>query len=353
MTLGLVMIVKDEAHGIRATLESVKAAIDHWTIVDTGSTDGTQEIVEEVLRDLPGELHRAPFVDFATTRNLALDLAEPRADYQLMLSGDEILHGAVALKEFCRDASHEVYDLDIVLGETVYRSPRLTRSGAGWRYEGATHEALVKAEHCPSEKIPGVKILHFANADAKRKRWQLDLTLLTSALATDPVNPRTWFYLAQTYECLGSYAEALELYHRRVQLGGWAEEVYEAKFRIARVLKLLGTSWPEVQQAYLEAHAFDPRRAEPLHAIAQHYYEQKNHAMTFLFAQRAAALPTPECRLFVDAEVYTVKAHDLVATSAYYLGHHEIGRAAAEKAVAMRPNDPRLLKNLSFYEVSP
>jgi hypothetical protein len=42
--LGLVMIVKNEAHGIRETLESFKPFIDRWTILDTGSTDGTQRI---------------------------------------------------------------------------------------------------------------------------------------------------------------------------------------------------------------------------------------------------------------------------------------------------------------------
>ena len=41
-TLGLVMIVKDEAATIQTTLASMRDHIDDWTIVDTGSTDGTQ-----------------------------------------------------------------------------------------------------------------------------------------------------------------------------------------------------------------------------------------------------------------------------------------------------------------------
>ncbi len=40
--LGLVMIIKNENATIEKTLESVKHDIDYWTIVDTGSTDGTQ-----------------------------------------------------------------------------------------------------------------------------------------------------------------------------------------------------------------------------------------------------------------------------------------------------------------------
>ena len=41
-TLGLVMIVKDEVATINITLGSLRDHIDYWTIVDTGSTDGTQ-----------------------------------------------------------------------------------------------------------------------------------------------------------------------------------------------------------------------------------------------------------------------------------------------------------------------
>ena len=41
-TLGLVMIVKDEVATINITLGSMRGHIDEWTIVDTGSTDGTQ-----------------------------------------------------------------------------------------------------------------------------------------------------------------------------------------------------------------------------------------------------------------------------------------------------------------------
>lgn len=70
--LGLVMIVKNENATIARTLNSVKDDIDFWTIVDTGSTDGTQDTVREVMGDTPGQLLSEPFVDFSTTRNYAL-----------------------------------------------------------------------------------------------------------------------------------------------------------------------------------------------------------------------------------------------------------------------------------------
>ena len=58
-TICLNMIVKDEAHVIRRCLDSVRPLIDTWCILDTGSSDGSQELIRQHLRDLPGQLRQS------------------------------------------------------------------------------------------------------------------------------------------------------------------------------------------------------------------------------------------------------------------------------------------------------
>ena len=87
----LSMIVKNEASVIRRCLESVRPLIDYWIIVDTGSVDGTQDIIREFFQDIPGELHERPWVDFAHNRSEALALARNHGDYSLIIDADDVL----------------------------------------------------------------------------------------------------------------------------------------------------------------------------------------------------------------------------------------------------------------------
>src|SRR5690242_19150411 len=75
------MIVKNESAVIRRCIDSVRPLIDYWVIVDTGSTDGTQKIIKNHLKDIPGELYQRPWKNFEHNRNEALTLAKGKSDY--------------------------------------------------------------------------------------------------------------------------------------------------------------------------------------------------------------------------------------------------------------------------------
>ena len=357
--LALSMIVKDEARTIARTLASVRPFIDRWTIVDTGSTDDTREIVERELSGVPGRLEEAPFVDFETTRNLALSKCGDGAEFILWLDADDELVGGAELRAFLegeRGATEQEREAYLLRVDTVvsFDSTRVLRSGAGWRFKGVVHEVLTHPDRRPpTRRIPGASILHHPDPQAIAKshaRRERDLALLGEALRRDPSDARSAFYLAMTNLWIGRFDDAVSAFRRRIELGGWAEEVFLSKLGLADAADGRGDPWNEVLALYLDAYAFAPHRAEPLHKIALRYNARGEHALCLVFARRALDLPYPERDVhFVDADVYTWKLHDLVGTSAYWVGEWELGERSARAAHERRPDDARLARNLSYY----
>jgi glycosyltransferase involved in cell wall biosynthesis len=357
--LTLTMIVKDEAQTLARTLASVRPFIDRWAILDTGSTDGTQDLVRRELASVPGELHEEPFVDFATSRNRALDLAGEATEFVMWLDADDEIENGRALREFLeRERAHhgkdrEAYYVRVQMGIT-WDSPRVARARAGWRFRGVVHEILTHADRPPpAHRVPDVIIHHrpgAGSAERTRRRWERDAVLLGRELEKNPADTRSAFYLAMTLLWLERYEEAEKAFDRRIALGGWHEEIYESKMGLARVAVGQGRPWAEIEERYLAAHGFAPHRAEPLYAIALHYDGTGQHALTYLFARRGYELPLPvRDSLFVDEEVYTWKLADLTAASAYWIGEFSVGEAAARKAVQNHPGDERLQRNLEHY----
>ena len=230
--VSLVMMVKDEAASIRRTLESVRHIIDGWTILDTGSTDGTQEVVREVLQGIPGRLYEEPFVDYAASRNRALELSASSDGplFTLMLSADETVENPKALAQFLeemKDAPEGAYAIAMVNGSQQWPYTRVLRVDAGWRYEGVIHERPVAPDGVTVDAtlIPGVRIV-FSESNLERKRKRLrehDLPLLTK-IVEDESRPkhdrvRAMYYLADTHAMIaGDYPKTGGEYDQR---SGW------------------------------------------------------------------------------------------------------------------------------------
>lgn len=214
--LGAVLIVKNEAKVIEKTLASVVEWCDGITVLDTGSTDGTQEI----LRAKGVVLAEESFVnfDYAASRNRALEIAAERnkSQFTLSISADETLIGGEALRDFLGDYAN-ADDAYCVLMESNGRRwpfPRVLKTGGGWKYVNATgnlHEAPVgpDGEKVQAKLIPGVVILH-EESDPARKLERLrerDLPVLTAIVEdesksfSDRLEPM--YQLAETHFSLG------------------------------------------------------------------------------------------------------------------------------------------------------
>ena len=132
------MIVKNEAHIVHEMLDSVAPYISSWVIVDTGSDDGTQDLIANHMARLgiPGELHERPWRNFGYNRTEALDLAKGHGDYIWVIDADDILVGTPDFTQLSAD----LYMLRRRIGTTICWRTQLFRDGLRWRWEGVIHE---------------------------------------------------------------------------------------------------------------------------------------------------------------------------------------------------------------------
>jgi tetratricopeptide (TPR) repeat protein len=271
---------------------------------------------------IPGELHERPWRNFGHNRTEALNLAQGHGDYIWVIDADDIVVGTPDFTQLSADIYH------MRLGEAsfTYWRPQLFRDGVRVRYEGVVHETAEWETDCVVGRLEGeyvIKSRRLGSRSQDPQKYARDRDLLLAEVERNPEDFRSVFYLAQSYFDLDDFVNARKWYERRVEMGGWDEEVYYSMLRLAESMAKLDWQWPVVQDAYLKAWEFRPSRAEALHAIARCYREDQRYLLGHLYAQRAAQIPFPEKELlFVGADVYAWRAIDEQAVCASQLGKH-------------------------------
>jgi glycosyltransferase involved in cell wall biosynthesis len=329
--LCLNMIVRNEAHIIGHTLDSVARFISSWVIVDTGSDDGTQDVIRDQMARLgiPGELHERPWRDFSHNRNEALALARGRGDYILTMDADDLIVGT---PDFTRlDAA--VYYLRIRNDDDIYWFPHLFRDDVTVSYEGVVHEdVLWDSGRYDALNLAGDYHIESRRLGARNQdpqKYARDRDLLLAAVERNPEDGRSVFYLARSYFDLArtggqieDFAQARKWYARRAAMGGSEQEVFYSLYELAESMAQLGAPWPDVHDAYVRAWDFRPARAEPLYAIARRYREQQRYRIGYEYAKLAAAIPFPDPLtdfFFVRSDIYNWRAIDEQAVCASWI----------------------------------
>jgi hypothetical protein len=129
-----------------------------------------------------------------------------------------------------------------------------------------------------------------------------DARLLERELERNPLDARSSFYLAQSYENLDRPGDALREYGRRALLGGYDQEKFVAMLRRARIL--CEREPHAAIGACMEAWQFRPQRAEPLYVAARQARRNGWDDVALMFARKASEIPKPADRLFVEDSVY-------------------------------------------------
>jgi glycosyltransferase involved in cell wall biosynthesis len=363
------MIVKNETKVLERLFRSVKDYIDYYVIVDTGSSDGTQQLIRERMQEygIEGEVHERPWVNFGVNRQQALELAVAagRSDWLLFIDADEEL--GVSNPRFYEELQPGVtYDIEKHHANIRYAVPHLINvRDTKWRWKGPVHNYLEREGGSAKRVVrKDVWIIYHPGQGAKsqgvtsEQKYLRDARLLEQDLEQNPGSPRSQFYLGQSYKHAGRLEQAFAAYKARTELEGWAEEKYMAQLECGRVAKLMNKSEGEIVSELLQAYQLRPTRAEPLYELAAHYRPLKMYAKAHLFAKAGLGITRPNDTLFVAQDVYDWRLLDEVGVSAYWIGQYAEARSAceevlrrAEQGVSVPEKDlARVRQNLGFSQ---
>ena len=147
-TIGLCMIVKNEARVILKCLASALPLVDCVLVVDTGSEDGTQDLIRGFLaaNNVQGIVIDEPWRNFAYNRTFALDRlrAIETVDYAMIIDADDvvILDPDFDPTAFKSQMEHDLYDVEIVHGDISFYRPQICRNRLPFSFKGVLHEYL-------------------------------------------------------------------------------------------------------------------------------------------------------------------------------------------------------------------
>lgn len=326
------MIVKNESKVIERCLASVKEIVDYWVIVDTGSKDGTQDIIKEFMRDIPGELHERPWVDFGHNRQEALLLAKDKGDYLLFMDADERLDFSASFDK--KSLDKDFYFVTVKGSEPTslaYQRFFMINSHLDWAWKDILHEYLVIPPSAKSS-MELTTVTCITDSDGFRSqdpdKYLKDAEVLKKALEKDPGNSRYLFYLAQSYHNAKQYELAIQTYDKRAAFKGiWEQEVFWSLYSAAKLSQVLGKAPDVVINRYCKAYQSDPARAEPLYWLAEYLYRSNNIVLSYAVAKLGLSQPPPpKGKMYIEKWIYNFGLLAMCAEDAMCLGKYQEAR---------------------------
>ena len=350
MKIAVYAIAKDEEKFAARFYNSVRDA-DYVCVLDTGSEDRTAAVFRS-LGCIVGEKIIDPW-RFDVARNESMKLIPADTDVCVCLDIDEILLPGwrEALKtqwkpEFiaahykCISSRHP----DGTPGTSFYREKIHAYGRGTWVYP--VHEVMQFPPH-NRVVIDGMCAEH--HPDGTKSRGQY-LPLLELAAEERPDDPRCAHYLGREYMYHGRWDDAVREFRRHLNLPGatWNDERAASWRYISHCLMQQGDK-AGARTAALQAIIEQPNMRENWYQAEKCAYSEKDWYQAKFFGAHACSMTERSETSINEAEAWGPEPWDLLAIAYYWLGDLTQAHDAGEKALALDPQNVRLLNNMEWY----
>lgn len=242
------------------------------------------------------------------------------------------------------------YTILQVAGTLEYPNCRVVRMDYPWKCLGVTHEYWDGPTTGLTRDICWIEDQN--DGGCKADKFVRDTRLLEKGLLDEPDNVRYMFYLAQTYHSLGRWKDAIDMYKKRYNAGGWDEERWYSLYMIAQ--SYLSLNDPVKFESWmLRARAFRPGRAEATYKLTKYFRESAEHYKAYHYAQLGKDVAVPSDSLFIEAPVYNGLFDYELSILEYYVHPEKTSGLRSSMNYLLKGHDQNLrhsvLSNLAFY----
>jgi glycosyltransferase involved in cell wall biosynthesis len=355
--IGLCMIVKDESHIIHESLEATLPFIDTFSILDTGSTDNTVQIIRDFYakHNIQGKVTEGDWKGFGKSRSESMLLCDDLMDYIIVMDADDLMGGPPNSKEFLRRMLYmtnpNACNIQIRRGALEYERTQIFKARDNWRYVGVLHEYPTNdKKNNVMVQLPREIYMVGRTMGARSKidgnKYKRDAEVLLKELELEPKNDRYMFYLAQSYRDAGMYDEAIEWYKKRFEFGGWVEEQFICALNLTRLMRSKEWAW--------KAHELCPNRSESLVSYMAHCRMNAMWSRELLsMALYASSIPKPQgVLLFLETDNYEWRVWDELSTISFFCGAVDLSKQTFMKLIKENKyppeQDERIRKNFKI-----
>jgi tetratricopeptide (TPR) repeat protein len=347
MKIAVYAISKNEAKHAQRFCDAASDA-DLIFVADTGSTDGTQDI----LRDCGAEvvnIRISPW-RFDDARNAALALLPNDIDVCVSLDLDEVLQPgwrAEIERVWVPGITQMRYGFDWGCGIAFQYEKIHARHGIRWHHPCHEYPA---ADRVPTAWAQTDMLLVVHKPDPTKSRGQY-LDLLRVSIEEDAHCPRNAFYYARELSFNRQWQDAITQAERYLALprATWPNERCYAMRVIGRCYQELG-NWSEALKWHRKATNEAPDTREPWAELAMLCYRLSRWPESLGAALCCLDIKNREKVYTVDPAVWGSQPHDSASIAAYNMGLYELALEHARKAVEIDGSDLRLRQNLAFCE---